>query len=64
MTNIELIGDDIFVGNNPKKNTLEFKMLEYSMLINLNLYKEEKIDRNVYDKMRNSLLKRMTKILS
>jgi len=66
MTNvIRIIEDDVFIGgNNPKKKTLDFKLLEFIMTVNLNLYEDGKIDRNVYDKMRKSLLKKMTKILA
>lgn len=59
-----MIEEDIFIGNNSKKQTLEFKLLEFALIINMDLYNEGRIDRNVYDKMRKSILKKMTELLA
>ena len=59
-----MIEEDVFIGNNPKRQTLEFKLLEFTLIINMNLYNEGQINRNVYDKMRKSILKKMTELLA
>jgi len=59
-----MLEEELFIGNNPKKYTLDFKLLEFTLAVNLNLYNDGFIDRKVYDKMRNSILKKMTKILT
>ncbi len=59
MYNLE---NDIEIKYNTKYLPLEYKILEWRLIINRELYAEKIIDLEIYTEMEKSLLGRMTKI--
>lgn len=57
-----MIENDIEVKYNTKHLPLDYKILEWRLAINRELYEEKIIDLKVYSLMENQLLGRMTKI--
>lgn len=54
--------DDIDVKFSTKHLPLEYKLLEFRLMINKDLYDEKAIDFNVFKTMEESLLSRLTKM--
>ena len=54
--------NDIEVRFNTKELPLEYKLLEWRLILNKELYDEKVIDLKVFSSMENSLLSRMKKI--
>ena len=54
--------NDIEVKFNTKELPLEYKLLEWRLILNRELYEEKIIDLKVFSSMENSLLSRMKKI--
>lgn len=56
------IDDDLEVRFSTKKLPLEYKLLEWRLIINRQLYEEKIIDLKVFSEMEKNILGRMTKI--
>ena len=56
------IDDDLEVRFSTKKLPLEYKLLEWRLIINRQLYEEKIIDLKVFSEMERNILGRMTKI--
>lgn len=56
------VEDDLEIKFSTKHLPLAYKLLEWRLIINRDLYEEKVIDLKVYSKMAKSLLGRMTKI--
>ena len=54
--------NDIEVKFNTKELPLEYKLLEWRLILNRELYEEKVIDLKVFSSMESSLLSRMRKI--
>ena len=57
-----LENDDIEVRFNTKCLPFEYKLLEYRLMINKELYDEKVIDLKVFNEMQKNLIARLTKI--
>ncbi len=57
-----MLEKDIEVKFNTKELPLEYKLLEWRLILNRELYEEKIIDLKVFSSMENSLLSRMKKI--
>lgn len=57
-----MLEKDIEVKFNTKELPLEYKLLEWRLILNRELYEEKVIDLKVFSSMENSLLSRMKKI--
>ena len=56
------IDDDLEVRFSTKKLPLEYKLLEWRLIINRQLYEEKIIDLKIFSEMERNILGRMTKI--
>ena len=56
------IDDDLEVRFSTKKLPLEYKLLEWRLIINRQLYEEKIIDLKIFSEMEKNILGRMTKI--
>ncbi len=56
------VDDDLEVRFSTKNLPLEYKILEWRLIINRQLYEENTIDLKIYSEMEKSILARMTKI--
>ena len=54
--------DDLEVRFSTKKLPLEYKLLEWRLIINRQLYEEKIIDLKIFSEMERNILGRMTKI--
>lgn len=54
--------DDLEIKFSTKKMPLEYKLLEWRLIINRELYEENVIELNVFSEMEKSILCRLTKI--
>lgn len=57
-----MLDKDIEVRFDTKKLPFEYKLLEYRLIINKELYDEKAIDFKTFNEMENSLIARLTKI--
>ena len=57
-----LENDDIEIKFNTKCMPFEYKLLEYRLMINKELYDEKVIDLRVFNEMQRNLIARLTKI--
>ena len=56
------VDDDLEVRFSTKKLPLEYKLLEWRLIINRQLYEEKIIDLKIFSEMERNILGRMTKI--
>ena len=54
--------DDNIINDNTSNLPIEYKLLEWRLLINRQLYEEEIINLEIFSNMENNILGRMTKI--
>ena len=59
-----MLDKDIEVRFDTKKLPFEYKLLEYRLIINKELYDEKAIDFKTFNEMENSLIGRLTKIIN
>ena len=57
-----MLDKDIEVRFDTKKLPFEYKLLEYRLIVNKELYDEKVIDFKTFNEMENSLIGRLTKI--
>lgn len=57
-----MLGKDIEVRFSTKQLPFEYKLLEYRLIVNKELYDEKVIDLRTYNEMENSIMGRLRKI--
>ena len=57
-----MLDKDIEINFDTKKLPFEYKLLEYRLIVNKELYDEKVIDFKIFNEMENSLISRLTKI--
>ena len=57
-----MLEKDIEVGFSTKQLPFEYKLLEYRLIVNKELYDEKVIDLRTYNEMENSIMGRLRKI--